>query len=416
MPEESTNCTACDSGDCSAKERRPQESPEDFLERQKLAERLCSVSHKIMVLSGKGGVGKSTVAANLAAALAAAGNRVGLLDVDFHGPSIPRLLGLQKRPQTPSEDGSISPFETPDGIKVISIGLLLEDPDGAVIWRGPMKMNVIKQLLRDVNWGELDCLVVDSPPGTGDEPLTVAQLIPDADGAVLVTTPQALSSDDVRRSIDFCRQVKLPVLGILENMSGFVCPHCERESALFKTGGGQALAEDTGVPFLGRVPIDPQVVLASDDGRPFVISQPESSAAKAFAAAVEPVRTSVGGKTRPKGASTMRIAIPVAEGRLAMHFGHCQEFALVDVNEASRAVSGSESLVPPPHAPGVLPKWLAEQGATVIIAGGMGVRAQGLFAEAGIEVLVGAPSAPPEEIVKAYLDGSLKTGGNLCDH
>jgi ATP-binding protein involved in chromosome partitioning len=416
MPEASKNCTTCDTGDCSAKERRPQESLEDFLERQKLAERLCRVRHKIVVLSGKGGVGKSTVAANLAAALAAAGNRVGLLDVDFHGPSIPRLLGLQKRPQTPSEDGSINPFETTDGIRVMSIGLLLNDADGAVIWRGPMKMNVIKQLLRDVNWGELDCLVVDSPPGTGDEPLSVAQLIPDADGALLVTTPQALSADDVRRSVDFCKQVKLPVLGILENMSGFVCPHCEKETALFKTGGGQALAKDTGVPFLGRVPIDPQVVVASDDGRPFVVSQPESSAAKAFAAAIEPIKNLVGGKVRPKGASKMRIAIPVAEGQLAMHFGHCQEFALFDVDPEGKTITASKSVVPPAHAPGVLPKWLAEQGATMIIAGGMGSRAQGLFTQSGIEVVIGAPSSPPEEVVAAYLAGTLQAGENICDH
>jgi Mrp family chromosome partitioning ATPase len=302
MPEESTGCSSCDSESCSAKTRAPQESLEAFLERRKLAERLCRVKHKIMVLSGKGGVGKSTVAANLAAALTGAGRRVGLLDVDFHGPSIPRLMGIGRQPQRPSEDGSIRPFETADGIRVMSIGLLLDDSRGAVIWRGPLKMNVIKQLLRDVSWGELDCLVVDSPPGTGDEPLSVAQLIPGADGAVLVTTPQALSADDVRRSVSFCRQVNLPVLGILENMSGFVCPHCGKESALFKAGGGQALAAETGVPFLGRVPIDPQVVAASDDGRPFVISQPDSAATKAFLAAIEPVRALVESAPRQKGA------------------------------------------------------------------------------------------------------------------
>jgi Mrp family chromosome partitioning ATPase len=302
MAKESASCSSCDSESCSAKSRRPQESLEEFLERQKLAERLCRVRHKIMVLSGKGGVGKSTVAANLAAALAAGGRSVGLLDVDFHGPSIPRLVGLEQRPVRASEDGSIAPFEAAGGLKVMSIGLLLSGADSAVIWRGPLKMNVIKQLLRDVRWGELDCLVVDSPPGTGDEPLSVAQLIPAADGALLVTTPQAISADDVRRSVSFCRQVNLPVLGILENMSGFVCPHCGKESAPFKSGGGRALAAETGVPFLGRIPIDPQVVAASDDGRPFVVSQPQSAAAGAFAAAIEPLAALVDRTPDRKGA------------------------------------------------------------------------------------------------------------------
>jgi Mrp family chromosome partitioning ATPase len=302
MPAESSGCSSCDSQDCSAKSRRPEEPLEAFLERQKLAERLCRVKHKVMVLSGKGGVGKSTVAANLAAALAAEGKRVGVLDVDFHGPSIPRLLGVRGGPGRVTEDGSIVPFEAAGGLKVMSVGLLLSDSEGAVIWRGPLKMNVIKQLLRDVDWGELDCLVVDSPPGTGDEPLSVAQLIPGADGALLVTTPQAISADDVRRSVSFCKQVKLPILGILENMSGFICPHCGKESHLFKQGGGEALAAETGVPFLGKVPIDPQVVSASDEGTPFVVSQPESAAARAFAAAVEPVRALIERDPEPKGA------------------------------------------------------------------------------------------------------------------
>ena len=302
MTKDSTSCSSCDSDGCSAKERRSQESLDDFLERQKLAERLCRVRHKVMVLSGKGGVGKSTIAANLATALAEAGHRVGLLDIDFHGPSIPRLLGIAgQRPRT-SGDGGIPPFETATGLKVMSIGLLLSDASDAVIWRGPMKMNVIKQLLRDVNWGELDCLVVDSPPGTGDEPLSVAQLIPGADGAVLVTTPQALSADDVRRSISFCRQVDLPILGLIENMSGFICPHCGKETAPFMSGGGQALAAETGVPFLGRVPIDPQVAVASDEGRPFVAAQPGSAAAREFLSAIEPVMHLINGQANQKGA------------------------------------------------------------------------------------------------------------------
>jgi Mrp family chromosome partitioning ATPase/predicted Fe-Mo cluster-binding NifX family protein len=416
MHDNQTGRTSCDVGSRSSQQRAPGQSLEAFLERQKLTANLSGVAHKLLVLSGKGGVGKSTVAANLAAALSAGGCRVGLLDVDFHGPSIPRLTGIAGQRPRSCGDQSMLPPQTRDGVKVMSIGLLLGGGDSAVIWRGPMKMNVIKQLLRDVRWGQLDCLVVDSPPGTGDEPLSVAQLIPGVDGAVLVTTPQALSADDVRRSVDFCRKLELPVLGIVENMSGFCCPHCGKESHPFKTGGGQALAEETGVPFLGRIPVDPRVVTASDQGRAFCTEHPDSPASGAFQAAIEPIRSLVGTGRSSKGVRKMRIAIPVAEGSLAMHFGHCQEFALFDVDEQTREAGEPRYLTPPSHAPGALPRWLAENGAQVIIAGGMGSRAQDLFAQSGIRVVVGAPSQPPEKIVGAYLAGELETGGNICDH
>jgi len=412
-------CSTCNADSCSAKEQKPDEALEAFLERQALAKRMCGIEHKILVFSGKGGVGKSTVAANLAAALCADGKRVGLLDVDFHGPSIPRLLHLEGQRVQPSGDGGIAPLETPDGIRVMSIAALVEGRDAAVIWRGPLKMNVIKQLLRDVAWGELDYLIIDSPPGTGDEPLSVAQLIEGADGAVLVTTPQVLSANDVRRAVTFCRQVRLPVLGILENMSGFVCPHCGKETQLFKSGGGRALAAETGVPFLGSIPIDPEVVTASDEGRPFVLERPDSAAARAFLAAIEPIKRMSTAKTPPisrKGAKTMRIAIPLAEGKLSMHFGHCEEFALFDVDETAKSITKSERAPAPGHQPGQLPRWLAEQGANLIIAGGMGSRAQGLFEGAGIRVAIGAPSEEPEKVIQAYLDGTLSAGDNICDH
>ena len=283
-------CSTCNADSCSAKDQRPDEALEAFLERQALAKRMCGIEHKILVFSGKGGVGKSTVAANLAAVLAADGRRVGLLDVDFHGPSIPRLLHLEGQRAEPAGDGGLAPIATPDGLRVMSIGSLVEGRDAAVIWRGPLKMKVIKQLLSDVDWGELDYLIIDSPPGTGDEPLSVAQLIEGTDGAVLVTTPQVLSANDVRRAVTFCRQVRLPVLGILENMSGFVCPHCGKETQLFKSGGGRALAAEMNVLFLGSIPIDPEVVTSSDEGRPFVLAHPNSTAARAFLAAVKPIR------------------------------------------------------------------------------------------------------------------------------
>ena len=288
MAEESS-CKACDSDACSAKERRGDESIEDFLERQALAERLCKIRHKLLVLSGKGGVGKSTVAANLAVAFAAAGSRTGLLDIDLHGPSIPKLLHLEGR-TLDLRQNTMEPVAVGDHLKVISIAFLLRSADDAVIWRGPLKMGVIKQFLRDVEWGELDCLIVDSPPGTGDEPLSICQLIEDADGAVVVTTPQDVAVADVRKCITFCRQLKMPVLGVVENMSGFACPHCGQPTDLFKAGGGERMAAEMAVPFLGRIPIDPAVVASGDEGRPLVSHYADTPSAKAFAHIADALR------------------------------------------------------------------------------------------------------------------------------
>ncbi len=254
---------------------------DEILEREAVGARMNRVKHKLVVLSGKGGVGKSTVAANLAIALAKAGKRVGLLDVDIHGPSIPRLLGLDEREATGSGD-TIDPIEYDANLKVMSLGFVLRGRDDAVIWRGPLKMNVIKQFLRDVDWGDLDFLVVDCPPGTGDEPLSVVQLIGSPDGAIVVTTPQELAVSDVRRCVSFCRKLELPVLGVLENMSGFVCPHCGQRSDIFRSGGGEAMAADMGIRFLGRVPIDPEVVRASDEGTMYLHAHEGSETARAF--------------------------------------------------------------------------------------------------------------------------------------
>ena len=283
------DCQSCNDSDCTAHVMRPDERPEDFADRQALAARMCQIDHKILVLSGKGGVGKSTVAVNLATSLAMSGNRVGLLDIDIHGPSVPKLLHLENTPIT-GTDHSLHPirigFRT-GLLSVMSIGLLLEGKDDAVIWRGPMKHTVIKQFLRDVDWGRLDYLVVDSPPGTGDEPLAVAQLIEKADGAVVVTTPQEVAVQDVRRCITFCRQLDLPVLGVVENMSGFTCPGCGEHYDLFGAGGGRAMAADLGLPFLGAIPIDLAMVPSGDDGTPIVRSLPECTSARAFRAIAE---------------------------------------------------------------------------------------------------------------------------------
>lgn len=271
----------------------PDEKLKAFVEDMALKDRMAQIKHKIMVLSGKGGVGKSTVAVNIAVALGLEGKKVGILDADFHGPSIPTLLRLTGKSLKAGENG-IEPIDFVEGVKVISIGFFMPEQDKAVIWRGPMKINVLKQLLAEVNWGELDYLIIDFPPGTGDEPLSVAQLIPDADGAIIVTTPQDLSLIDVRKSIDFCRQLKLPILGVIENMSGLVCPHCEQVIAVFKRGGGEKMAGETGVPFLGRIPIEPLIVEASDSGKPFIYHYGETKAAEAFNKAIQPILAMAG--------------------------------------------------------------------------------------------------------------------------
>ncbi len=273
-------CKSCSDNSCSAKNVQPGERPEDFEVRQALKKRLCRISHKIIVLSGKGGVGKSTVAVNLATALFHTGKRVGLLDADMHGPSMPTMLKTGNVPIM-TDGQSILPVQI-NGLKVMSTGFLSEQRDEAIIWRGPMKMSVIRQFLKDVDWGELDYLVIDSPPGTGDEPLALCQLIDDADGAIVVTTPQEVAAADVRKSVNFCRVLDLPVLGIIENMSGFVCPKCGEVTNIFNSGGGEKIAEEFHIPFLGKIPVDPAVGKACDEGTPYLHKGNRSETAKAF--------------------------------------------------------------------------------------------------------------------------------------
>jgi ATP-binding protein involved in chromosome partitioning len=231
---------------------------------------LPGVKHKIVVMSGKGGVGKSTIAVNIAAGLANRGHSVGILDADIHGPSVPRLLGATEE-RLEMVDGRIRPAEVLPRLKVISIAYFLEERDAPIVWRGPVKMGALRQFIEDVDWGDLDYLIVDLPPGTGDEPLTIAQLIPKADGAVIVTTPQDIVLTSVRRSIRFAGLVGLKVLGLVDNMNGFVCPHCGQEAE--GLGGSLAFqaAMEYGVPYLGKVPLDVQVARGADAGRPFVL-------------------------------------------------------------------------------------------------------------------------------------------------
>jgi len=260
------------------------------------------IRYKLVVMSGKGGVGKSSVAVNVACALAAGGARVGLLDVDLHGPSVARMLGLTGAMKAGGE-AAIAPKRFGDNLLVVSIQSLLTDPDQAVLWRGPMKTTAIRQFIADVEWGELDYLVIDSPPGTGDEHLTVLKNVPDA-LCVLVTTPQEISLADVRKTINFLQYANANILGVVENMSGLACPYCHKEIELFKKGGGEAMARDYGLEFLGAVPLDPATVVAGDLGRPVVLLEGESPARKAFLALAEAVaaacRTSLEAAAYPR--------------------------------------------------------------------------------------------------------------------
>lgn len=271
-------CDSCSDTGCAAKKQRQGESKEEYTDRQKLLTRLCRIQHKIVVLSGKGGVGKSTVAVNLATALALGGLRVGLLDVDIHGPSVPTMMGLEGK-ALKGNPGELSPVEV-GALKVMSLGFLLQNPDDAVIWRGPMKMGVIRQFLTDVNWGDLDYLIIDAPPGTGDEPLSLCQLIQPLTGAVIVTTPQKVAAVDVRKSISFCKRLEVPVLGVVENMSGFVCPKCGELTQILPEGGGRKIAADMNVPFLGAIPMDPVIAQSGDSGKVFIYHSPETPTGK----------------------------------------------------------------------------------------------------------------------------------------
>ncbi|MCJ7720986.1 Mrp/NBP35 family ATP-binding protein [Candidatus Bathyarchaeota archaeon] len=249
------------------------------------------IKHKIAVISGKGGVGKTVTAVNLAIAFALQGheNRVGILDADLHGPCVPKMLGMDDKKLRVGPIGAF-PVVGPLGVKVISMAFVLEGKEVPVVWRGPLKMRAIQQFLSEVAWGELDFLLIDLPPGTGDEPLSIMKLLPEMDGVVIVTIPSEVSQTVVGKSITFSRQLNVPVIGIIENMSGFVCPDCGKVTYIFKTGGGKKVAQEFSVPFLGSIPLDPRVCEASDLGRPFIMEYPDSPAAKAFMEIVEKIK------------------------------------------------------------------------------------------------------------------------------
>jgi len=257
---------------------------------KRLRERMGKVKHKVAVISGKGGVGKTMVTVNLAVAFAKKSNlgKVGILDADIHGPCVPRMLGMKGDILKVSPLGAF-PAVGPLGIKVVSIDFLLPSQETPVIWRGPLKMSAIRQFLSDITWGELDLLLIDLPPGTGDEALSVMQLLPEMDGVVIVTIPSEVSQDVVKKAVMFARELNIPVIGVVENMSGLICPNCGTRIDVFKKGGGETMSRELGVDFLGRIPLDPRICEASDEGVPFIINQEDSPAAKSFAEIAEKI-------------------------------------------------------------------------------------------------------------------------------
>ncbi len=288
----------CSSSSCGSKKGGSCGSADAAIAQQNTAinTSLAKIKHKILVMSGKGGVGKSTVSTNLALGLANRGYKVGLMDVDLHGPDICRMLNLTDSLQAVKEKFDlVPPMKYGDNLKVISLEYMMENRDDPIIWRGPLKIQAIRQFIADMDWGELDYLIIDSPPGTGDEPLTVASTIKDAH-ALVVTTPQQVALADVRKSLNFCKHVKMQVVGLVENMSGLVCPHCSNTVEIFKSGGGEETAKAFDIPFLGKIPVDPSVVTGGDDGKPFLASNADSPSVKAFQELVNRVEKAMAAK------------------------------------------------------------------------------------------------------------------------
>jgi len=378
-----------------------------ILEQQdrRLQEQLQKIRHKIMVMSGKGGVGKSSVAVNLAIGLSLQDFMVGLLDVDLHGPSVPKMLGLRRERLPRRPDGRIGAIVYSPNLKFLSIEPLLPNEDSAVIWRGPLKISAIRQFVADIDWGKLDYLIIDAPPGTGDEPMTVAKTIPDA-YALLVTTPQEVSLIDVRKSYNFCRKVKMRILGLVENMSGFICPHCGKEVDLFKRGGGERLAEELGIRFLGRIPVDPRVVFAGDAGKPIIAAYPESKTAEAFeeivrnvVAATEELYQDV------EEGRFMRVAVPVDGPTVFPEADTAELFAIYDIEKGQVMV---KDVVKKPDESS-LDLWLKEQVVTHLLTPRISEELQKQLERIGVRVVVGLPEKIKSDIaIQDYLAGIIK--------
>lgn len=377
---------------------------------RKAIEKMEAIKHKILVMSGKGGVGKTTVAVNLAYTFARRGFNVGIVDTDIHGPNVALMTGVEGLP-TQGSEGVLEPHEALPNVKVLSISGFLPGPDSPVVWRGPMKAGVIAQFLAEGNWDGIDLIVVDCPPGTGDEPLSVAQLIPDADGAVIVTQPQDVSLLDSRKCVNFVRMLKIPVLGIVENMSGLVCPHCGEKIDLFSVGGGHRAADEMGVPFLGAIPISTAMVKAGDSGEPIVSSSPDDVSAVALvdiASNVEQEWEKVAAARRRERIVTVVVAAASPDGvksAVAADFVTAPAFVAVDVDDDEIVdVRSVRNPFADGHQSGQIPRWIHDElGAKVIITGEIGSHAFDAFHSYNMEVVKGV-SGTVAEVVKAWMD------------
>ena len=372
---------------------------------RRLQEQLQKIRHKIMVMSGKGGVGKSSVAVNLAIGLSLQDFMVGLLDVDLHGPNVPKMLGLRRGRLPRRPDGRIGAIGYSPNLKFLSIEPLLPSEDSAIIWRGPLKISAIRQFIADIDWGKLDYLIIDAPPGTGDEPLTVAQTIPDA-YALLVTTPQEVSLIDVKKSYNFCKKVKMRILGLVENMSGFICPHCGKEVDLFKRGGGERLAEELGIRFLGRIPVDPRVVFAGDAGKPMIAAYPESKTAEAFEEIVRNVVAATEELYRDvEEGRYMRLAVPVDGPTVSPEADSAPMFAIYDIEKGQILVK--DVIKRPEDTP--LDLWLKEQVVTHLLTPKLSEELQNQLDRMGVRVVVGIPEKIKSDMaVQDYIAGIIK--------
>jgi ATP-binding protein involved in chromosome partitioning len=391
---------------------------------QRVREGMAGIPHKILVMSGKGGVGKTTISVNLAFALAAQGLKVGILDADLHGPNVAFMAGVEGA-RTQVVGDRIQPVEAARGVRVLSIAFFLPNADDPVAWRGPRKSGAIRQLLADGDWSGCDVLVVDCPPGTGDEPMTVAQLIPAADGAIIVTSPQGVSLLDSRKCIGFAAELDLKVLGIVENMSGFVCPSCGERVDLFKKGGGRKTSEQQRVPFLGAVPLSAAMVAAGDDGKPLVMSAPEDLASVELIAIATKLKE--GWDSTPEKAmqstkekKSIKIAV-ATEGKggldapVSAHFGRCPFYTVVEVvGDEIIEATAVENPHYDSHTPGAVPQFIVSLRTDAMLAGGMGPRAVQILESAGVCVVTGA-TGTAEAAVRAYIAGKL-SGIVPCSH
>ncbi len=374
---------------------------------------LNEIHRTIAVLSGKGGVGKSLVTALLATYLARTGKyRVGILDADVTGPSIPTLFGAEDFKPRGTDQG-LFPVRTHSDIQLMSINLLLEDPAAPVIWRGPILANTVKQFWSDVIWGDLDFLLLDMPPGTGDIPLTVFQSLP-LDGIIIVTSPQDLVSLIVQKAIHMAQMMQIPILGLVENMSHVICPHCGEQFSVFGESKTAQVAADAGIPYLGSLPIDPDLARLSDEG---AIERIHKEYLTECIAALEKVPARGLSFHKPAAESKAeplvldKVAIAANDGQVAEHFGHCAEFVLFDL-QADGSIR-KEVVANPGHKPGFLPNFLHEKGVKTMIAGGIGSAAIEIFEEKGIKVYTGA-SGSVDDVFTCYKEGRLESSGTAC--